>query len=266
MEKTIDKAKELMSKISTLREIKGKEKETYELIEDAKKFAKSEKDYELLIKLHWEESLVAQHEVMNEISKDKKNEEITNKALLKMEKAALEAHKIIEQHNLNKMLGTSYRFLGNIYRYKKDYETAEKYFIEALVEYQKTEDKGTLEIRGFMAYCLIQNKELHNGIKLALETFDSFDTSEKGIALKEKDYFTWAVWKSGIIPRIIEALKDTNNLNDINKEIDKNKLLEYLDKSEDILKNPQGKITWGDSAFQLRIDEIKKARELLENN
>lgn len=262
MEKTIDKAKELMKKISTLRETKGKEKETYELIEIAKKQALSEKDYELLTRLYWEESLVAQHECMNELSKNTKEETIYTNALLKMERAALEGHKLIEQHKLDKMKGTSYRFLGNVYRYKKDYETAEKYFIEALMEYQKNDDKGTLEIRGFMAYCLIQNGEVHNGIKLALETFDNFETSEKGLILKEKDYFTWAVWKSGIIPRIIDALNETNNLVD-NSEIDKKQLIEYLNKSEDILKNPQGEITWGDTAFQLRLDEIKKAKELL---
>lgn len=262
MEKTIDKDKELLKKISTLREIKGKEKEAYELIENTKKVALTEKNSELLAKLYLEESLVAQHEVMNELSKNTKEENIINKALQRMEKAALQGHKIIEQYKLDKMLGTSYRFLGNVYRYKKDYETAERYFIEALMEYQKNNDKGTLEIRGFMAYCLIQNGDTHNGIKLAIETFDNFETSEKGISLKEKDYFTWAVWKSGIIPRIIYALDETNNLVD-NKEINKPQLMEYLNASEDILKNPQGKITWGDTAFQLRLDEIRKAKELL---
>jgi len=243
---------ETLKQISTLREIKGKEKETYELIEKTRGETK-EKD--VLAKLYWEESLVAQHEIMF----NGEDKTVVEKALKRMESSALAANKIIEENELNKMQGGSYRFIGNVYRYKKDYKKAQEYFELAMSEYQNNNDKGTLEIRGFLAYCLIQNGETENGIKLGLETFDAFEKSDKGIVLKHQDYFTWAVWRSGIVPRLVEALLDTKS------SFDKETILKYLDKSEEILRKPEGPITWGDTAFQLRLDEIEKARKNLSN-
>jgi tetratricopeptide (TPR) repeat protein len=253
--------KNTLKQIATLRETKGKEEETYQLIKDAIKTAKEVSDMESLVKLYWEESLVAQHEAMSEYAKIKveQDETIIHTALAKMEKAGLSADKIIKENKLENMIGTSHRFLGNIYRYKKDFKRAEEEFIKAFAEYQNNNDKGTLEVGGFIAYCLIQNGDVGNGIKLATETFDDFNNSEKGKTLKEKDYFTWAVWRSGIIPRIVEALIATKT------SFDEELITKYLDESEEILRNHEGKITWGDSAFQLRLDEISKSKDSLKN-
>lgn len=253
--------KDTLKQIATLRETKGKEIQAYQLIQLTIEEAKKISDVESLTKLYWEESLVAQHEAMNEYFKNKdiQNKTIINTAMDRMEKAGLNADKVIRENKLENMKGTSHRFLGNIYRYKKEFKKAEEEFIKAFAEYQNNNDKGTLEVRGFIAYCLIQNGDTDNGIKLATETFDDFNNSEKGKTLKEKDYFTWAVWRSGIIPRVIEALIDTKS------NFDKELITKYLDESEKILKNPEGKITWGDSAFQLRLDEISKARKFLKN-
>lgn len=243
-----------LKQIATLRETKGKEQDTYKLIDEAKKETTQP---DILAKLYWEESLVAQHEVMNEKSSNTPNQETIEQATKHMEEAAQGANKIIQENNLEKMKGTAYRFLGNTYRYKKDYKKAQEYFEKALEAYQEQGDKGTLEIRGFIASTLVHNNNPEGGIKLALETFDAYETEEKAKKLKQNDYFTWAVWRSGIIPRLIEALEETNS------EYDKETILEYLNESERILKEPEGNITWGDNAFQLRVDEINKVRKII---
>jgi len=253
--------KETITQISKLREIKGKEKETRNLIDKILIEVINLKDWESVAILYWEKSLVAQHAAMIEYSKSKEsqNKEIITESVKEMEKAAKEANKVVQKYNLEKLIGRSHRFLGNIYRYKKDFANAENEFIKALEEYQKYNNNYTLEIRGFIAYCLIQNGELENGLKLGIKTFEDFETSEKGINLKKSDYFTWAVWKSGIIPRMVEALMETK------ATFDKNIIEKYLEESERILKMPEGKITWDENAFQLRLDEIYKAKDILKN-
>jgi len=96
--------KDTLKQIATLREIKGKEKETYELIEQTKIEAKTQKDWGSLAQLFWEESLVAQHEAMNEFSKEEKEQdkENTQKFIRHMEESAVKASEIIEENDLEK--------------------------------------------------------------------------------------------------------------------------------------------------------------------
>jgi tetratricopeptide (TPR) repeat protein len=249
---------ETLNQISTHREIKGQEENTLREIEEAKEVAQKQKDWKSLVKLFWEESLCAQHIAMNEMAKETPDEKKLNEGKKRMKKAALDAHQTIEKHSLDEMLGTSYRFLGRCYTYDGDHDGARNMYLKSIEEIQKLKDKKQiLEIKGFLADSLIRIGKVIEGIDLAIQTFDEFENSEDGRKLKEDDYFTWAVWRTGIIPRIVGALKDTK------AEFDKDSINEYLEKSEQTLNEKNEKVSWGDPAFTYRRDEISKAKSIL---
>lgn len=43
------------------------------------------------------------------------------------------------------------------------------------------------------------------GYKLGKKLFNDFELTSKGKELKKRDYYTWAVWRSGIVVRTIDA-------------------------------------------------------------
>lgn len=244
-----------LKEIEKIREQKGKEQEALDLISKAINEAKTKNDVEILAKLNWESSLVHQHLVMNEKSSDSPNEDIIQKETSEMEKAALEAHRIIEENNLDRLEATSHRFLGRVHTYKGDHIKAQEEYEKAIKLIEKKDNKEQiLELNGFLAATLLANGKTNEGIDLALRTFEDFETSNIGRKLKEKDYYVWAVWRSGIISRMVFAMKE------IGVNIEKQKWEDLLNKCEDFLSNPEKEI-WGN--FQFRLDEIKKARKLL---
>lgn len=244
-----------LKEIEKIREQKGKEQEALDLISKTMNETKAENDMESLAKLNWEASLVHQHLVMNEKSTDLPNEEIIQKETAEMEKAALEAHKIIQENNLERLEATSHRFLGRAHTYKGDHIKAQEEYEKSIELIEKMENKGQLlELKGFLAATLLANGKINEGVDLALKTFEEFETSDIGKQLKEKDYYVWAVWRSGIISRMIFAMKEMGT------DTEKEKWEVLLDTCESFLNNPKKEI-WGN--FQFRLDEIKKAREIL---
>ncbi|MBU1132796.1 tetratricopeptide repeat protein [Patescibacteria group bacterium] len=244
-----------LKEIEKLREQKGKEQEALDLISKAMNETKTENDMESLAKLNWEASLVHQHLVMNEKSTDLPNEEIIQKETAEMEKAALEAHKIIQENNLERLEATSHRFLGRVCTYKGDHIKAQEEYEKSIELIEKMENKEQLlELNGFLATTLLVNGKINEGVNLALKTFEEFQTSDIGKQLKGKDYYVWAVWRSGIISRMVFAMKEAG------VDIEKEKWEVLLDTCESFLNDPEKEI-WGN--FQFRLDEIKKAREIL---
>lgn len=227
-----------------------------ELIQQAES-ALDSGDFESMVKLNWEKALVYQHLAMNESSSDEPDLQITEQAIADMEKATLDADKIVDENNLDNLKNTSLRFLGQMYRYKKDFPKAVECFETAISDLEKTYNVQALELKAFLSATLVSMGKVIEGIDLAIKTFKDLDTKKEAKELKNKDFYIWAIWKSGIMPRLIMALHDAN------AQYNKEQLSDYLDQSEALLIKPEGDITWGDKNFQFRSDEIAKAKKLI---
>lgn len=249
---------EQLKTISTLRETKGKEQETLALISEVETEAISKNDFKTLVTLNWEKSLVWQHVAMEENTKESPNKKIIEDAYDQMGKFSLEAHKIIQEQNLTNLLATSHRFLGQFYRLTNKLDLAQEEYEKAIKEFESKGSAQSLEVKGFLSHVFILKGNIKEGLKLAVETFELYETYPESLELKKKDYFTYAVWRSGVFARIIKDLLKSG------KEFDKELVKNYLEKSENLLKKPEGDVNWGDPNFGFRIDEIKKAKELLE--
>jgi tetratricopeptide (TPR) repeat protein len=250
----------ILEEIKILRETKGKEKETLELIEKTKLIALEQGDFEVLAKLYWEESLKWQHYVMNEASKSNPNLNNVRQEALKMENAALHADEIINEQDLIELKGVSHRFLGNSFRVNQKYDLAEIEFKQAIQFFKQNKSNipHHLEVQGFLSAVYIFQDKIDEGIELAEKTFNQFLNDGDAVELKKNDFTTWVIWATGVFPRLLDALTKTN------ADFDKDLVQKYLSKSQDLLKNPENKPTWGKDLFKYRLDEIKKAKTLLE--
>ena len=246
-----------LEKIKALREAKGKEKQTFAEIDKCLKAAKKAKQWKVLVKLYWEASLNWQHIVMNEDAKENPVMKKRNLGIKNMVKTAKAAEGVINKHQVDELKGTSYRFLGRCYFYTTEHNKSLREYRKAIKYLRKFEPKKILEINAFIPEPLILLGKTERGIKHAIKAFDAFDNTQTGKKLKKEDYVTWAIWKSGIFPRVSKALVQAG------AQFDKKLLNLYLDKSFKILEKPEGKITWGHDLFEYRMDEIKSSRSVL---
>jgi tetratricopeptide (TPR) repeat protein len=170
-----------------------------------------------------------------------------------MDEVTAKADDIVNEHSMLDLKADSLRMLGRVADYKKDFTQSKTYYEQILEIYRNSNSPRTMEIKSFLAATLINLGNTDEGLGLARSTFDEFENSE----MKQRDYFTWAIWKSGLWPRIIKILVEKNVV------FDREEMKKYLDASEEILKNPEGEITWGDKKFEFRVNEISEARALL---
>jgi len=253
----------VLDSIANLREQKGKEKQVLALIEEAIKSGNS-----YIIQLFWEEFIVHQHVIMSERAREEgeRDAEKMRKALLGMETAIKEADYYIKKYKLNYWEHRLHRFWGRLYDYKG-------LFNKAVVEYKKAiplarqdpevKEKGYprwLEAKAFLSYSLIMSGKTKEGVALAKEAFGQLNEGPDGKYLKKKDYFTWAVWLSGIPIRTIGALIDKNIT------FNRGEMLSWLSQAQGVLLIPKGEGTWGDKNFQFRKDEIETLRRKLRQN
>jgi hypothetical protein len=234
-----------LQEIASLREIKGRESDTLTMINALEPEVIASGDFTPLCHLYWERAFVYQHLVMSNIDVDAN--------LQLMEEAAQKAHQLVTEHQLNELVGDDTRFLGRVYDSKKDYPQAEVYYRQALTFYEPTNHPRVLEIKGFLSANLVNQGKVEEGLALAKHTYTDFDQN----TLKQSDYYKWAVWKTGIYPRIIKALVSQQAV------FNHAEMISLLDESRLLLTNPQGDVTWGDKSFQFRLDEIDEAKKLL---
>ncbi|MFZ5932696.1 MAG: tetratricopeptide repeat protein [Patescibacteria group bacterium] len=227
--------------VASLREGKGKEKETLSLIERALRFGQG-----VVVNLLWERILVYQHLVMQG----------NKKALPKMEAATLAAGKYVKQNKLKEWESRSLRFLGRLYDYKGKFSESVKAYKKAIPlarldpDFVKKGYPRWLELEGFLSSALIKSGKVNEGVNLAKKTFEKFNQSSEGKFLKKKDYYTWAIWKSGIAIRTIEATHSK-------------RFLSWLAEVGKDLNPPKGVKIWGD--FSLRRDEIATLKRRVQN-
>jgi tetratricopeptide (TPR) repeat protein len=191
--------------ISKLREQKGKENETLKLINEALSFG-----HQFVVNLFFEEALTNQHLYMNDNS---------NKgALIDMQNSVLKAGFYIKKYNLDMWLSRYFRFLGRIEDYKKNFKKSISYYKKA-IKYVEIDPEPfrVFELEGFLAFAIIMSGQVERGFKYSKKVYAKYLTTKVGINLKQKDYFTWEVWRSGVAIRTITALLDlkyTFNLKD----------------------------------------------------
>ncbi|MBU0572755.1 hypothetical protein KKH23_02540 [Patescibacteria group bacterium] len=216
--------------------------------------------HEAAVDFFWEEYLYGKHLVMDERDIDKKGSERYDQGLEMMREMAKDAHQCITEHNVEKKLTRSHRFMGEISQFDGDYDSAVRHFSLAISRFDDEKDFSQringLELRGFLAEALVLTGAINEAIDLAVNTFEYYDKGD-GAALKGKDYDTWAIWKSGVPIKVWHGVFDSNtSLSNKQRKILEN----MLDQAESIL---MVKETWAD--FQRRKNEIVAIRGKLES-
>jgi len=215
--------------------------------------------HEEAVDLIWEQYLIGKHMIMEAkekagvISLPKKVIEMSQGYLL-MKSSAYKAQEYIDKYNVETKRPRSGRFLGEIEMLTSNYSKAASYFEKSISLFQKMENPldrvNALELSGFLAEALILEGKADKGIQIASETFDKYNTGD-GQILKEKDYYTWAVWKSGCAIKTWRALLQKGISPSTEK---KEKLTGMITESEKIINPPPDIKIWG--TFDLRKDEI----------
>lgn len=237
--------------IGTLREHKGKEQETLMLTRSTREDAKRLSLHEDVADLYWEECLPARRMLMNNPQDD------TARPLFKA--AAIAADAYIEDHNVESRKPRSQLFLGQAAMFEEDFEEAARCFIEGIVLFEKSADasvrENALELRGFLTEALLRSGEIEEGLHEGFDLLSDFDKKE-GANLKKDDYYKWAVWKSGVVIKMWNAVLDDK----IDLGAQEGKLLVELDGAEEIISvDSEGML--GD--FSYRKEEMAQIRKRL---
>ena len=217
-----------------------------------------------VLQLYQEEFLSAQHMVMEERSKRFRINPIrAAEGFLFMEisSQAMESYAEANSEDLDPAVKARvFRFLGRYMDYKGYFKKSEKYYRKGLEYFDRSENPeekiNRLEFSGLLSYSLIKQGRIDKGIGLAEQTLRDFDESEEGLWLKDNNYYTWAVWKSGIEMRTAENIlrkKDAQHIG-LAKV--------FLADSENILKMPDGST----ENFRLRLDELDVVKYLMEKS
>ena len=254
----------LRQQIGFIREEKGREEETLRLIGRVRPEAIKLEAHEHVVNLYWEEYLVGKHILM--YARDTEGlspSRIYNMAsgFLRMRSSANKAAEYIEKHGVNNLRARSHRFLGEVSMIesaalKRPPVKAEEHFAQAVEEFKKHSDfeqrKNVLELSGFLAEAMVLNGKIDEGFALARETFQAYDVGD-GAKLKAKNYFEWAVWKSGCATKLSHALIYRGV--DLDEEQER-ELRQMLDMASFILDNiPEG-LDIKPEDFRIRREDV----------
>lgn len=248
-----------------MREQKGKEEETLRLITQILEGAIRLGEHEHAVNFYWEKYLVGKHYLMR--SRDEKDLGTFKKAffvargLSLMKIAAKESSSYIEKHKVESCRPRSHRFSGEIDMLSRRYKSATRHFQTGIELFEKMDDfeqrKNVLELSGFLAEALILSGRVEEGIGLAKKTFGAYDQGD-GALLKEGDYYTWAVWKSGCMTKAWNAILEKKVPLEEDTKVELFRMLgeayTLLFPGQEVIRN-----------FQLRRDEIDSLKERILN-
>jgi hypothetical protein len=249
------------TKLAELREQKGK---SGEALDEAKKL--EGRFHEEVVDLIWEQYLIGKHMVMEArekagvVSLPKKVIEMSQGYLI-MRSSATGAQEYIEQNDVKAKQPRSGRFLGEVEMLVGYHTKAAEHFEKSISLFEQMDESSdrvnALELSGFLVEALVLGGKVDEGIKIATKTFADYDSGD-GQSLKDRDYYTWAVWKSGCATKVWHAL--------LQKGItlqgeDREKLVGMLLESEEILNPPPETKIWG--SFDLRKDEVSSIKKKL---
>ncbi len=204
------------------------------------------------IELFLEEALIHQHFFM---------ETQDSLYLQEMKKAITQASEYLKANNLTHWESRIARFMGRISDYEKNYQAAADYYKEAIAKIHLdpifSKNKALrLELEGFL---IIDEFHLGNTEETILKVeklFQDYEQTSEGLELKEKDYTTWAIWRSGLLINLCKTLIELRKL-----ELYREKIDEWLRLAESDLLPPKEVETWSD--FSFRQNEIAKIREVI---
>jgi hypothetical protein len=246
----------LREEIAGLREQKGKEEETLRLITPILEGSIKIGEHEHAVNLHWERYLVGKHYLMRARSEKElgtfKKAFFVARGLSLMRTAAKESSSYIERHNVKNCRARSHRFSGEIDMISQRYESASRHFQTGVELFGRMDDpeqrQNALELSGFLAEVLVLSGRTEEGIDLAKKTFRAYDEGD-GALLKERDYYTWAVWKSGCMAKLWGVILDKKIPLEEDTRVG---LFSMLGEAYGIL-FPKKEV-WGD--FQIRRNEV----------
>lgn len=219
--------------------------------------------HDFIVNLYFERAHIYQLMYMTERDKlDKGDVGKNRQSLRKMEKFINETRKYIDSNGLKRWLHRLYRFYGKLNEYKGNYKAAVEYYKKSL-KYLRTDpeyvEKGVprgLELEGFLSSAMIMNGDIEKGLRKAKAVYKKYESTKLGRQLKNKDYTTWAIWRTGCVIYAARGLVKGKLA-----EIDKKEILDWLNEAEKYLYPPKTVKVWAD--FQFRKDEIKALKKLI---
>lgn len=199
-----------------------------------------------------EEALIWQHKYMSS-----KN----GVFLDSMEQLVTGASEYVKSKGLVQWESRIARFQGRVSDYKKKFAEAVAYY-DTAIEKISSDPAYTVNpalVFEYKAFKIIDEVRLGNvdkGVSEAKELYEAYLFSEKGKGLRERDYTTWAIWRSGLLVNLSKTLIDLGLADQYKGDIK-----EWLEKAEQNLKVPEGVTLWAD--FSFRKNEIDAVRESL---
>lgn len=237
----------LRRQVAEIREEKGLEDDALKAIKSIREGAERVGAHEDVANFYWERHLVNQHLVMYELEKPEgeRNQEVMDSALKEMEEASLAGDEYITVHNLTDLKKYSHRFLGKVASYKGRHDEAEIHYREMAGLYEEIGHPRRLEAYAAIAGTLIMQGKIAEGMGLGRRTYADFDQSEDGKTLREEDFSTWAVWKSGAAVHVSQGLLATNTIDPFKEGI-----IDWLIDAKEVVEDPRNR-------YRIRIDEIE---------
>jgi len=261
---------EWMAKVASLREEKRKDMEALKLARKVREEALKLESHEDVVNLYWEDYLIGKHILMHardeETDSFKKARQFAQGFSL-MRSSAKSGFEYANQHGVEKLKPRTHRFSGEIAMISRDYQSAIKHFETGIRLYEKMENPeerwNTLEFQGFLAEALVLSGKVKEGVDLAQETFGQYDWSDDGLLMKGEAYYQWAVWKSGCMTKLWNALLEKGGKKIPISESKKSELVVMLLLAEGALRFADGSEKQGDFDFGIRKAEIGKIKKRL---
>jgi hypothetical protein len=245
----------ILQDIGKRREQKGSSEQLIPQIRDLSHQSENLGDLTTVLTLFQEELLCAQHMIMESKTS---NPIRAGKGLLLMTSISKDMSSF-QKENKDKIdpivNARTFRFLGRQADQLHQYPKSEKLYQQGLNFFENLNNPDQryhrLELSGFLAFSqLKQNNSAW--FDLTIKTLSDFDEAPEGIWLKNNDYYTWAVWKSGIEIRNSDSLLGNKN----NTIKYRTNIISWLDDADSILKvssiNPQ-----------IRLDELAQVQSKL---
>ena len=204
------------------------------------------------IELFLEEALIHQHFFM---------ETQDSSYLQEMKRVITQAFEYLKANNLTRWESRVARFMGRISDYEKNYQAAADYYKEAIGKIHLdplfSKNKALrLELEGFLIIDELRLGIAEESILKVEKLHQDYEQTSEGQELKQKDYTTWAIWRSGLLINLCKTLIELGKLELYREKIDK-----WLRLAESDLRPAKEVETWSD--FSFRQNEIAKIREII---
>ena len=249
--------KEIMQLIAQAREKVGGEETAIGLVCEA-----LEMYQDVMVNLFLEKCLIYHHIMMTERDNPgKKNKASAKEASRLWKKTLQDAEAYIDFYHLRRWRSRLYRFWGRWYDSQERFRKSVPYYKLAIKLAKQDPDwtqKGIprwLELEGFLGFASITGGNVRKGLRQLQKIYKKYDRGT-GKSLRQKDYATWAIWKTGIPIWIGRAIISGK------VKMEKREYAKWLQEAEGLLSVPPGTKSWVKN-FVFRKNEIAAIRREL---